>query len=95
MKRTGCFAFVLECSVWLASLFRICVGQGEVFDYFIVLTSSVILAYDIYKMTKPNETKKEPKKEASDTEDGSSTKTGGTGAVLLSPDGNPVQRPLE
>ena len=76
MKKTGYFAFVLECCVWLSSLIRICVGVGEVFDYFIVLTSSVILVYDIYKMTKPDKTKKEPPKEASDTEDGS-RKTGG------------------
>ena len=68
MKKPGYFSFVLECCVWLVSLIRICVGVGEVFDYFIVLTSSVILAYDIYKMTKSDETKKEPPKEASDSE---------------------------
>ena len=84
MKKTGCFAFVLECSVWLSSLIRICVGVGEVFDYFIVLTSSVLLVCDIYIMTKPDKIKKEPPKEASDTEDGS-RKTGEQGDGSIAP----------
>lgn len=50
MRSIDLLTFLINCIVWIASMFRICTGQEEAFDYIVVFFSFPILAYEIYKM---------------------------------------------
>ena len=59
MKKIGILTFVVNCIAWIVSLFRICTGQAEAFDYIVVFFTSNILVYDIYIIIKNRRKKQE------------------------------------
>lgn len=52
MDNLSFLGLLIDCCACLVSLLRICTNKGEVFDYFIVISTLGILVYDFCKIIK-------------------------------------------